>query len=229
MLANLAEWGDRLRVPGKQRPRAKTASEAVGLKNASMPKPWDEMARHVFNNLKVAASGCWEWQLSKDTQGYGTVTIWRGKRVSIVVFVMFNGLYTRGMYVCHKCNNEACANPEHLYLATPSQNRRDALRDGLLRFSRGSQNANASLTETQVIEIRRRAAAGECPNHIRREYGVQVHNVVTGTTWRHVPMPPELIAKYGQPKPPVYEAPLPRITISASRSKLATAQRLGLP
>jgi len=41
------------------------------------------------------------------------------------------GSVPHGLNVCHRCNNKGCINIDHLYLATQSQNIRDAYRDGV--------------------------------------------------------------------------------------------------
>lgn len=54
----------------------------------------------------------------------------------------------------------------------------------------GSGNGQAKLTESDVADIRRRAAAGEMQKDIALAFGISkmtVSNVVNRQTWRHVP------------------------------------------
>lgn len=198
MLANLAEWGDRLRVPGKHTPRAKTASEAVAPKNGGpTPRAWDEVAQIIFDRLHVAASGCWEWTGARHRQGYGTIRINEVKFVHIITYVMFNGIFATKLEVCHSCNNPPCANPEHLYLGTHLQNMRDANRDGLMRRPFGERHYKSKLSEADVISLRERAASGVRLSHLVKEYGMTgVHEAVRGRSWKHLPMPPALAQRY---------------------------------
>lgn len=83
-----------------------------------------EMPRFI-EKVKVAASGCWEWQAGK-RNGYGQ--FWdAGKqhRASRWIFQAFNGQITTPYYVLHRCGNRSCVNPLHLYRGTSSDNMKD--------------------------------------------------------------------------------------------------------
>jgi len=77
-------------------------------------------------------TGCWNWQGRRDRNGYGYLTF-RGKtkfahRVSFHLFKGFD--LDSHLFVCHKCDNPACINPEHLFPGTNRDNILDSLKKG---------------------------------------------------------------------------------------------------
>lgn len=77
-------------------------------------------------NIKVSASGCWEWQLFIRRKGYGQMK-YEGKTVDAhrVSYRCFHGDLPEGMLVCHRCDNKRCCNPDHLFLGTYQDNMDD--------------------------------------------------------------------------------------------------------
>jgi hypothetical protein len=77
---------------------------------------------------------CWEWQGGRTREGYGSVGIVRdGRRTSTPAsrhaFELVTGEpIPAGLFVCHSCDNPPCCNPNHLWLGTPMENVRDAMR-----------------------------------------------------------------------------------------------------
>ena len=75
--------------------------------------------------------GCWFWIGSKNTHGYGQMSL-RGEvrgahRISYEIYV---GPIPAGMCVCHSCDRPECVKPGHLFLGTHSDNIQDMLRKG---------------------------------------------------------------------------------------------------
>lgn len=87
----------------------------------------------------IKGRGCWKWTAAKTERGYGVIT--RGRRGEKLIkahrasWLIHFGDIPRGMSVAHRCNNQECCNPKHLYLATHAENMRDAARDGLMKQS----------------------------------------------------------------------------------------------
>ena len=79
--------------------------------------------------------GCWIWVGCSDKKGYGSVcrASYGEGLAHRLSWVFHKGEIPNGLHVCHRCNNPSCVNPEHLYLATNSENIKDAWRDGLCR------------------------------------------------------------------------------------------------
>jgi len=85
----------------------------------------------LLGKLTPRASGCMEWSGTRTDRGYGVVRIrhrqWRAHRLA---WTAFNGPIPNGLFVCHKCDNPPCCNPEHLFVGTPQDNVTDAVKKG---------------------------------------------------------------------------------------------------
>lgn len=172
----------------------------------------DPLARHGFASdierfwSKVDKSdqeGCWPWTAAKDRDGYGHFKVkkrmWRASRW---IFEQVNGSLISSEVVRHHCDNPPCVRPDHLLRGTVLDNATDAVARG--RTATGSRqgsytkpetrmpgmkNAQAKLTDAQVIDIRRRYAAGELQVPLAAEFGVSqltVSVIVRRKTWRHL-------------------------------------------
>lgn len=80
---------------------------------------------------------CWEWQGSRDVNGYGTFCILNENYRAHRVAWMFSGgaipkdnNYCGTMYICHHCDNPPCVNPKHLFVGTQKDNMQDCHNKG---------------------------------------------------------------------------------------------------
>jgi hypothetical protein len=133
---------------------------------------------------------CKQCQGYKNRDGYGVVR--RNGRLYLAHRLAWEdvfGIIPEGMCVCHKCDNPACINVDHLFLGTQKDNMLDSVNKGrctILLGLKGEKHPRAKLTEAAVRFIRssdltRRALA--------RMFGVaksQIDFVVHRRTWAHV-------------------------------------------
>ncbi|MBS0654063.1 MAG: HNH endonuclease [Verrucomicrobia bacterium] len=159
---------------------------------------------NILGNIEKKESGCWEWKKGKNKFGYGLVkdldnrTQKLGNRMKCMAahrmsYLCFKGQIDRGIFVCHKCDNPSCVNPEHLFLGTPKDNVRDALNkdrlylDGLtFRLTKGGKSPSSKL-EHHLPEIRKRISKGERIAEIAESYDVSpnaIYSIKHGKTWK---------------------------------------------
>ena len=101
------------------------------------------------------------------------------------------------MLLRSRCDNPPCVRPDHLFLGTKKDNTQDMMAKGRGKSgaqpwesrTHGERNAHAKLTARQVVEMRKRAMAGERYQDLAEAYGISVSNantVIIGNSWRHV-------------------------------------------
>lgn len=151
---------------------------------------------------KTHESGCWIWTMKKNSCGYGTSTVAKRFGYSIgahrASYELYIGEIPEGAYVCHKCDNPACVNPDHLFIGTPVENTQDAIRKGRnshgeshrLAVSKGAlkgeENKNSKLKEEDVLKIR---SDNRPLQEIADEYGItykHTSQIRLGKLWKHI-------------------------------------------
>jgi len=74
---------------------------------------------------KDSVTGCWNWTGKVGLKGYGILPR-PFKGAHRWIYEQIHGeINNPKLYVCHKCNNKLCVNPDHLYLGTAKDNARD--------------------------------------------------------------------------------------------------------
>jgi len=86
--------------------------------------------QRIINRLIKDPLGCWIW-MGSTSKGYGGIKIkGKMKKVHRVLWELTNGPIPKGMFVLHKCDITECANPDHLFLGTHTDNMRDMIQKG---------------------------------------------------------------------------------------------------
>lgn len=93
----------------------------------------------VMTRVHIAEqTGCWEYTGSKQSKlGYGSVYIKQrnGKNWQMVahrlMWILRHGrVPDRTEFVCHKCDNPPCCNPDHMFLGSLADNNKDMASKG---------------------------------------------------------------------------------------------------
>ncbi len=135
---------------------------------------------------------CWLWTRSTLSSGYGRFWV-DGRTVGAHRFSyqLFHGPLSSGLHVCHKCDNPACVNPNHLFAGTAADNVAD--RDLKNRQARGTRIASSKMTEAVVIRMFELRRQGFAQRDIATATGFSpqtVSSVLTGKGWSHMRLKP---------------------------------------
>lgn len=134
---------------------------------------------------------CAVWIGHRDKNGYGRFTIdGRGNLATRVGWMLHYGARPPDdRHICHKCDNPACVNVNHLYAGTQKQNMDDMFkRNGRPNWKphKGSTHGMAKVTEAIVREIRSTTESG--PKFAKR-VGIsttQFYDIKNRRSWQHI-------------------------------------------
>lgn len=142
------------------------------------------LVEHINLYLSVnRETQCREWQGTVDKDGYGKITHSRQTiRPHRAIYESFYRVKLQPQQqLNHTCDSRRCCNALHLYVGTQQQNIKD--RDRKNRQARGEKNANTSLTESKVREIRNLRAQGNTLEKIAKTLSIP-KGTVAGITSR---------------------------------------------
>src|SRR5437870_4769134 len=156
------------------------------------PAPTDKEIQKFWlkidRSLGLGPNGdCWHWIGGLTSQGYGNFMVGRRNVKSHrLAFFLVTGKWST-LFLCHKCDNPICCNPDHFFEGTHRNNEDDKV--AKCRQLRGEQNAGARLTSDQVLAIREAYKHGDSQKCLGSRYGVSgtaIGFIVKRKLWKHI-------------------------------------------
>lgn len=160
------------------------------------------LAERFWAKVNKIEGGCWEWTAYKMRQGYGVLILGsrtdgsrRTELAHRVSYTLAYGDFPEDQVICHSCDNPACVRPQHLFIGSQADNMLDMREKGRSTKGRpshlrGTAHPLSKLTESEVVEIRRRYASGGVSlATLGKEFGVcpqTVHYIIKRRLWPQV-------------------------------------------
>lgn len=143
---------------------------------------------------EILPSGC--WILKNREKGRPSLRFCGKKdrvyRWAALIWLDFNVWNTAGWEILHKCDNEECWNPDHLFIGTQADNLEDMRTKG--RFIHGSKPHGedhyfSKLTDKDVRTIRKLRSRGMRRSIVATRFGVcegTITKITKHRGWKHL-------------------------------------------
>ena len=141
--------------------------------------------RFMDHTIPCPPSSCLLWEPNGERYG----TFWmNGECIGAhrASFLLFKGEIPEGKAVCHSCDVGICVNPDHLFIGSQLDNRRDCKIKG--RTARGAVNGNSRFSVDDILRIRelgKRASRREIAEMYKTSRA-QIGYILNRTIWSHV-------------------------------------------
>ena len=148
-----------------------------------------ELTARATNNLRSKyvedpITGCWQWTGATNGKGYGRLKSAGNEVLAHRYSAKLHGQDVEGWVVRHECDNSMCVNPEHFDTGTHLYHVDDKIIRG--RMTRGEDCYNATLTEADVIYIRKSNLTGtELAAKLNKAVGT-IRDARARRSWKHI-------------------------------------------
>lgn len=123
---------------------------AVGHHEKSIFSPGtiEHFNENIEEQTGPLSTPCFVWKKAKTAGGYGVI----GARPKLIyahrfAFETWVGPLVDEHYICHRCDNPPCCNPEHLFIGLPIANHMDM-------FDKGRARRYTKISDEDVLYIR---------------------------------------------------------------------------
>lgn len=144
----------------------------------------DKDRERFFSKIEIGSCGCHLWK-GGTLKEYGSFALLgKTKLAHRLAWEISRGPIPDGLFVCHRCDNPRCVNPDHLFVGTHTDNMRDMHSKGRGRCL--DEHGQAKLKETDVIEIRKSNLSN---SELAARYGVGKTTIFyarKGINWKRI-------------------------------------------
>lgn len=139
----------------------------------------------------IPFSTCHWWTGAINTRGYGAFnTDHKTIAAHRVSYELYIGDIPDGLFVCHKCDNRLCVNPDHLFVGTNQDNMDDMYKKKRNNQPKGVNHCCAKMTEEDVLRIRLLAQNESYSiSALADKYELNsgsIWQIVHRKTWKHI-------------------------------------------
>lgn len=136
------------------------------------------------SKITIQENGCWGW-IGAKTLGYSVISYGRKQlKASRVSWFVYNGFWsTKGVHICHTCDNPECVNPAHLFLGSSLINNLDKIKKGRSPIHSGKKEVLSAEKVKKILKSKSNNA------ELSKEYGVSeitIYRVKRRMTWKDV-------------------------------------------